>query len=99
MPRRKRRKRLPPLPAPPAEPGKPNPQPWDDGRHELLLSLDEVEGLKRYNCVSYEGCVDSALRLRWEQFHCNSCRCYVRIVEHATDVPMSDPDYSLVTPR
>jgi len=50
----------------------PNPQPL----HEVITG-DGVELYKRYRCINYTKCLDTAAESNWLQFHCNDCKVYV----------------------
>lgn len=44
-----------------------------------ILSVDNIDRHKRYNCRSYVACLHDAARANWPQFHCRACRVFVPI--------------------
>ena len=46
---------------------------------DLMLTIDGVDGYKRYDCRTYVKCLDIAADAGWQQFHCNDCTVYVPI--------------------
>lgn len=60
-----------------------NPQELD-----VLLSIDNVDDFKRYDCRTYIKCLDVAADAGWDQFHCNDCGAY-------EPLPKDDPSRRL----
>lgn len=59
---------------------RPNPQALSDE----YLTPTSVEAYKRYKCIRYLLCLDTAANAGWQQFHCNDCKVYVPESEEDT---------------
>jgi hypothetical protein len=44
--------------------------------HAGTIDPDQVDGLRRIDCRSYDRCLDLADEQGWPGFHCNECRGY-----------------------
>ncbi len=42
----------------------------------VTLTEDNVDDYKRSDCINYDKCL--SLSQKWEQFHCQRCKAYVK---------------------
>ncbi|MDY0315701.1 MAG: hypothetical protein RBR32_11565 [Bacteroidales bacterium] len=54
-----------------------------------VVSIEEIEKLRKIDCVFYSNCLDHAVVFNYKNFHCKECNDYIRDPDYIQDAFLS----------